>query len=202
MLSSAFFGHKPSKFQINPIVKSFIVSETFFWAGQNLMSPIFAIFVAQGLSDGSLEAAGTAVTVYMIARILAELISGKLLKDTKDSAKFWYSIIGVVVVGLGYVGMAFVSYVVWVYALQFMIGIGFGIASPAKYSLFSRHLDKGKESSEWSIYDAAIYAGMACTAMLGGFIANEYGFDLLLITSGIVIILGCIPYALFVFDKD
>ena len=60
-----------------------------------------------------------------------------------------------------------------------VIGLGLGISSPVKYSLFSTHLDKNKETSEWGIYDASVFMGMAMSATIGGFIAYRYGFSLL-----------------------
>ncbi len=76
MLNIAFGGHKPSKFKVNPIVKAFIISEIFFWSGANVIGPILAIYVANEVSGGSIEAAGTAVTAYLVARLFADTWDG------------------------------------------------------------------------------------------------------------------------------
>jgi len=202
MFHNPFAGHRPSLLKINPLVKAFIVSETFFWSGQNILAPIFAVFVAEDLSGGNLEVAGTAITVYMIARILSELYIGRLLKDSGDRKKLWYSILGISFISLCYFAMVWADTVFLVYVLQFLIGIGFGVVSPAKYALFSEHLDKGKESSEWSMYDATIFGGMAFTAMLGGFIAQEYSFDVLFLISALIMLGGAAPFAFIVLQND
>lgn len=202
MFHNPFNGHRPSQLQINPLVKAFILSETFFWSGQNLLAPIFSVFVAQELTGGSLEAAGTAVTVYMIARILAELYIGRLLKNSTDTKKLWYAILGIIFVSACYLGMAVANTVEVVYLLQFIIGLGFGVISPAKYALFSEHLDKGKETSEWSIYDATVFGGMAFTAMLGGYIAQQNGFDTLFAISAMIMAIGAVPFYFLTSQKQ
>ena len=44
MLKEQFIGRNPSHFQVNPVVKAFIVSESFLWSAYNFIVPIFAIF--------------------------------------------------------------------------------------------------------------------------------------------------------------
>ena len=62
-------------------------------------------------------------------------------------------------------------------------GAGLGIASPAKNSLFSIHLDKNKEAIEMGVTDAVVLVCMALAGALGGFIAITYGFKILFIQS-------------------
>ena len=79
--------------------------------------------------------------------------------------------------------------------------MGIGIASPAKNSLFSSHLDKDKEAMEWGIVYASVFMGMALSSVIGGFIANQYGFPLLFILAAIVNLLGVIPYFLYMHQE-
>ena len=98
---------------------------------------------------------------------------------------------------LGYVGFA-VTKDVWELFLYYgVIGVGLGIASPAKNCLFSSHLDKDKEVTEWSIYDGFVFMGMAMSATIGGFIANKYGFAFLFYLVSIINLLSIIPYLLY-----
>ena len=75
--------------------------------------------------------------------------------------------------------------------------MGLGIASPVKNSLFSTHLDKNKELTEWSIYDGFVFMGMAMSATIGGFVANRYGFTFLFYLVAITNLLSIIPYILY-----
>ncbi|NCS32086.1 MFS transporter [bacterium] len=198
MIFQSFLGHKPSKFHVNPIVRAFIISETFFWGGINFLGPVFAIFIANEVSGGSIEAAGTAATVYLLSRMVFELIAARSLNGASDDKKFVFAVVGILIVSIAYFGFVFASNITWVLILQALSGLGFGIVSPAKYVLFSEHLDKGKESTEWGVYDAVSMGGMALTAMLGGYVAQEYGFNVLFVVAGFLILLGAMPFTLFV----
>lgn len=82
-----------------------------------------------------------------------------------------------------------------------IIGIGLGIAAPAKNSLFAIHLDKNKEATEWSITDAVSFICMALATALGGFIATFYGFNILFVIACIINAIATIPYILLLFDN-
>ena len=148
MLTNPFLGKKPSQFQINPIVKAFIISDSFLWSGWNFITPIFAIFVTQGVTGGTMELAASAYSVHLIARVLVELVSGKLLQTSTDLKKYLTTILGISVLTISYLGFAQATNIVQVFLFYALAGVGLGIASPAKNSLFSSHLDKNKETSD------------------------------------------------------
>lgn len=201
MLKEQFLGKNPSHFQINPIVKSFIISETFLWSAWNFVTPIFAIFVVSNIQGGDVQIAASAFSVYLIARVFSELLSGRYLLKKTDRDKFVITIIGILFISLSYIGFAFSRTILFLFIFYAIAGIGLGIASPAKNSLFSTHLDKNKEPSEWGIYDAITFIGMALATALGGFIAGQYGFQFLFFLASIINLLGIFPYLLYIREK-
>lgn len=182
---------------MNSIVKAFIISEIFLWSSWNAITPIFAIFAATEISGGNTEIAASSFSAYLIVRVIFELVSGRYLAKSKDIQKFAVSIIGIFLVSLGYLGFALTKNVSSVFVFYGVIGMGLGIASPAKNSLFSTHLDKDKEVAEWSIYDGFVFMGMAMSATIGGFVANRYGFAFLFYLVAITNLLSIIPYILY-----
>jgi len=198
MLKEQFLGKNPSHFQINPIVKSFIISETFLWSAWNFVTPIFAIFVVSSIQGGDVQIAAAAFSVHLIARVFSELISGRYLLKKPDRVKFVITVIGMLFISLSYIGFAFSRTILVLFIFYAVAGIGLGIASPAKNSLFSTHLDRNKEPSEWGVYDAVVFIGMALATALGGFIAGQYGFQFLFFLASIVNLLGIFPYLLYI----
>lgn len=157
---------------------------------------MFGIFVANEVSGGSIEAASFCISLYMVCRVVGELIVGMRLNGASDRRKAQLSVVGIMFIALFHILFAFSNSVLMLYVLNSLIGLGFGVVSPAKYALFAEHLDKGKESSEWSIYDATTFGGMALSAAVGGVIAGQYGFGVLFVICGTLIFFSAIPYML------
>ena len=197
MIKEIFLGKKPSDFHINAVVRAFIISEIFLWSSWNAIIPIFAIFAATKIPGGNTEIAASSFSAYLIVRVIFELASGKYLSKSTDAQKFAMSILGIVLISLGYVGFALTKNVSSLFIFYGVIGMGLGIASPAKNCLFSSHLDKDKEVTEWSIYDGFVFMGMAMSATIGGFIANRYGFTFLFYLVAVTNLLSVIPYLLY-----
>lgn len=197
MIKEIFIGKKPSDFHMNAVVKAFIISEIFLWSSWNAIIPIFAIFAATKIPGGNTEIAASSFSAYLIVRVIFELISGRYLSRSTDMRKFTISIAGIILISLGYLGFAMTKNVSSLFLFYGVIGTGLGIASPAKNSLFSSHLDKDKEVTEWSIYDGFVFMGMAMAATIGGFVANRYGFTFLFYLVAITNLLSIIPYILY-----
>lgn len=196
MLKEVFSGHQPSHFSPNIFVKSVIISETIFWASQNLFAPIFAIFVATEISGGNIETAATTISVYWIVRILLELFSTIFFNKPKESTRLTLVIIGFLISGIAQLFFIHSESVLSVYIIYSLIGVGIGLASPQRNSLFSSHIDKDQETTEWGAYDIITFIGIALSTSLGGFIATQYGFKSLFLVSGILCLVSVIPYTL------
>lgn len=198
MLKEHFIGRLPSHFVMNPIVKAFVISESFLWSAWHLGFPIFSIFVVRSVTGGTIETAATAYSIHLITRVAFELISARqLLTHSTDKKRLIITVLGATCMTLAYIGLAFSKDITTVFFFFALAGAGIGFASPAKNSLFSIHLDKNKEATEWSIADSVTVACMALAAALGGFIATSYGFKALYLTAAVINILATLPYLLF-----
>jgi len=186
---------------MNPIVKAFIISEIFLWSSWNAIIPIFAIFAANRIPGSNIEIAAFSFSSYLVVRVIFDLISGRYLYRSKDVNKFAVAIVGIIFISVGYLGFAFMKNVPSLFIFYSIIGMGLGIATPAKNSLFSTHLDKNKEVTEWSIYDGFVFMGMAMAATIGGFVANRYGFTFLFYLVAATNLLSIIPYILYAKNK-
>ncbi len=198
MIKEVFIGKLPSNFSFNPTVKAFIVSETLVWSAWNLVTPIFAIFAVNEIPGSNIGIAGSVFSAYLIVRVICELLSGRYLMRSTAGLKFKMSILGIILLSLAYLGFAFSNSLLLLFVFYGLAGIGMGIASPAKASLFSSHIDKRVETVEWGLYDAIVFIGMALAAALGGFIADKYGFRLLFILAAVLNLVGSLPYLMFV----
>jgi len=198
MLRETFIGRVPSHFKLNRVVEAFIVSETFFWAAWNFITPIFAIFVISNIKGGNVQIAASAFSFYLITRVIFEIIAGRHSTGKSDLYKLWMTIAGMVLLSIAYLGFSFSHSILQLFFFYVITGIAIGIATPAKNSLFSAHLDHDKESTEWGLYDAVTLMGIALATALGGFIASAYGFQPLFLLAALINILGIIPYLIYI----
>lgn len=196
MLRELFIGKRPSHFHINPIVKAFVISECFLWSAWNFIIPIFAIFAINNIAGGKIELAASGYSIHLVFRVIFELIFGKYLARSNDSKMLKIAIFGILMISTSYLGFIFTSTIPMFFFFYAIAGVGFGIVSPAKNTLFSTHLDKNKESIEWGVSDATVFIAIALAAALGGFIAGQYGFRVLFILSAIINTISIVPYAL------
>jgi MFS family permease len=199
MIKEAFLGNNPSHFiKVDPLVKAYIVSECFLWSSWNFIIPIFAVFATTQIKGGTIQAAASSYSVYLMIRVVFELFSGKLVSGKSENQKILVIIAGISCLSLAYLGFAFSSSFVHLFLSFAIAGIGFGLAAPVKSSLFSMHLDKDKEATEWSFADASMFISMALATALGGFIAGFYGFKILFFLASIVNVFALLPYLLYV----
>jgi len=202
MLKNAFMGWRISHYHPNPVVKAFIISEGFFWSAWYFITPILAIFVIGDINKGTIEIAATAFSARLITQIIFELAAGKYLQKSTEIFKFITTIFGMVIISISYVGFSYTYTLIPLYFFYILNGMGFGISSPTKYALFSVHLDKNKETAEWSIRDAVTLIGMALATSLGGFMASRYGFRILFMIAAVINLIGTLPYLLYINHEE
>lgn len=196
MLQEILLGKNPNQFHVNPIVKVFIISEALLWGAMNFIVPIFALYVTE-IPGGNVEVAATVFSVYMLIRVIFELISGRFFARISDAKKLTITITGMCIMSLAYVGFAFSSQLTLIYFFYGLLGLGIGIISPVKNTLFSTHLDKNREATEWGFLDAIVFLVIAIASAVGGYTAQTFGFRSLFIIAATVNLLGIIPYLIY-----
>ncbi len=110
-------------------------------------------------------------------------------------------VLGMSLLSISYIGLAYVNDVAQVYFLYAMIGIALGIASPAKNTLFSAGVNKDKASFVWSVLDAGVFLSMALAAIIAGAIVGKYGFRTLFFIAAFINMTGIVPYFLYIRHK-
>lgn len=199
MIKDIFAGKSPFHLQMNTAVRALVVSDGLLWSAWNFVAPIFAVFAVQNVEGGSVEIAASGYSVYLVSRVMLELVTGKILsgKKNSESKRFLTLIVGMTTVSLAYIGFSFTTTIAQLFLFYALLGAAVGATTPARLAFFSIHLDKDKESLEWGVRDASVFGGMAMSAALGGFIAQRYGFQILFLISAIVNILALIPHMLY-----
>jgi len=131
-------------------------------------------------TGGSIEAAGIAVAIGLLVKAVLEMPVGMYIDKSPSEKDDLYSIIlGSFIMGAAILMYSFITDVWQMYLLQALMGAGAAISYPGWSSMFTKHIDKNREAFEWSLYDVFLGIGMAGAAAIGGFVANQYGFNMI-----------------------
>ena len=153
-------------------LKILIISSMFYSFSVGLLAPIFAIFV-QSIGGGILEAS-RAWFLYTLLIGITIVTFGRIEDKVSKREMF---LVGRILFTLSAAGYFFVENIEHLYFIQIILAISVAIIDPAFTALFSSSLRKGKESTEWATWEGATYIVMAVGAIIGGVVADTFGFN-------------------------
>lgn len=175
----------------NKVIKFLILSDLVFWTGWGLINPVFAIFVVDKIVGGSVFVVGIASAVYWITRSLFRVPIGVFL-DTCPSEKddYFALVTGLFITALIPFGYIFAKIPLHIYILQGIHGFALAMSLSGWTAIFTRHIDKGRESTEWGLDATSIGLGTAVAAAVGGWAVTRFGFDPVFAVVGILGLIG------------
>lgn len=153
-----------------------------------MSGPFYAIFV--GKVGGDIEVAGMAVALLFFIRGLASIIIAKFENKFKETE--YFLIIGGLLRSVGFAGYIFVKEPIHLGYISFVLGIADAIIYPAADALFSRHVEKGQDVSQWGWWEVMESWGTALGALIGGFVASLFGFNAVFFAMAIISVLNAV----------
>lgn len=162
-----------------------LFSDFFILLAAGMLTPIYAIFVEE--IGGDILAASGAWALFTFTSGFLIWLFGKWEDKTKHLEKmvFW----GYLIRCIAFLGYFFVANKYQLFGIQILLGIGMATSLPAYDSLYSKLLSKGKYASEWGTWEGVNLMAAAAAAIIGGVIANFFGFKILFLVmfaSGLI----------------
>lgn len=184
----------------NRVVKYLILSDIFFWMGWGLLSPIFSIFVVRRIQNADTFTAGMGISIFLIARALTRIPSSVIL-DTLVSEKddYFVLVIGIFITSLVPLAFLFANKPIHLYILQGIKGVSLGMVFSAWDAMFTRHINMGKEATQWSLDSTALGLSAGIAGIVGGWLVSKYGFDIVFV---LVSVLGIISSGILLALKE
>ncbi|MBD3207845.1 MAG: MFS transporter [Candidatus Nealsonbacteria bacterium] len=172
----------------NKHLKTLLALNAFFVFGATLLGPLYAVFVKD--IGGNILTVGWSFAIYMIILGLAAYVTGKLGDKIKE--KEYLLGLGYFLRGVGFFGYVFTQNSFHLLFVQIVLGVGEAFGNPSFKAIFSEHLDEGKYSSEWGVWDALYSVTVGLSAMIGAFIISSFGFETLFVIMGSIAFLSFI----------
>jgi len=178
---------------INPVIRFLIVSDTILIGAAGLLGPIFAIFIEEFIKGGNEAVAGIAAGIYLFSRSILQIpIAHFIDKIRGEKDDFWLMFIFTIAIAIIPLLYLIISTPLQLYIVQFILGFFTAFTFPAYMAIFTRHIDKGKEGTEWGIYFTLTDLVSAAFAVIGGYIAASMGFSPLIIGVVVISLIGAL----------
>jgi len=175
----------------NKVIKFLILSDLAFWSGWGLLTPVFAIFIVNRIRGGSALVVGLASAVFWIVRSLFRIPIGVFLDTCPTEKDDYFSLVaGLFITSLVPFGYLFARIPLHIYSLQALQGMGLAMSMSGWVAIFTRHVDEGKESTEWGLHATSFGIGTAIAGAVGGWAVDAFGFEPVFIAVGALSLLG------------
>lgn len=177
----------------NKVIRYLILSDLVLNTGWGLFAPLFAIFVLQRVEGGTAFVVGTAAAVFWLSRSLLRIpisiILDALPTEKDDYLVLVFGSFMVAFVAFGYIWAKFTWHI---YCLQALQGLGEAMLYAGYTAIFTRHIDKGKESTAWGLNATSVGLGIGFAGIVGGWTVTKFGFVPVLIAVGSLNIVGAL----------
>jgi len=185
--------------KLNKIIRYLVLSDLVFYSGWGLISPVFAIFLINSIQGGNALIVGMAAGIHLIVRSLLRVPFG-MYADKSQKIAYHLMIWGLLFSALIPIGYILSSMPVQIYILQAILGAALAMSTAGWTCLFSRHMDRGKESTEWGVDAVAVGLGPGIAGVLGGIGVTYFSFNSVFIAVTLVGLIGVLM--LLVIKKD
>lgn len=176
---------------VNPVIRFLIISDVVWNSAVGLLGPIFSLFIVDFIEGGSPAVAGVSATIYLVTKSVLQIpIASFIDKMRGEKDDFWILFIGSLVAALTPLLYLIIHTPAQLYAVQFVSGIAIAFTFPSYMAIYTRHIDKNQEGTEWGVYFTLTDMSAALAAVLGGVIAETSGFRPLIVVVVTVSILG------------
>jgi len=170
---------------LKKIIKIMILSDFVLSLGWGLVSPVFAIFIVEKIVDNlsvAAKTAGFASLCYLVTKAIFQLPLAKFL-DKRQNQKdiFFFLVTGTILASIVPIGYLFSSRAWHIFFWQTLFGFSMAMAHPSWLVIFTKHLDKGKETMEWALETTFLAIGSGIAGLIGGLIVASFGFKVLFI---------------------
>ena len=178
-------------FRANKVIKNLVKVNVAFWSGWGLISPLLAVFIVEKINGGSAVVVGTATAIYWLMRSTLRIPIGLYLDDNDgEEDDYWFLFFGAVLVSVVFFGYMMATLPWHIYFLQSVFSLGMVLYEAGMIAIFTRHIDKGKESTEWGIDSTISGIGIGLAGGMSGLLINKFGFGIVFAAGGIFTIIS------------
>ncbi len=177
--------------------KILLFGASFWWLGEGLFGPLFAVFT--GRIGGNVLDISSAWAIYLLVTGVLEIFIGRVA-DRIGHARLM--VFGYALNALFTFGYLFVHTPFALFAVQAGLGVALAFADPTWDALYSKHESRAKAGLIWGLEHGVEELITGVSIFIGGLIVSYFSFNGLFIIMGIIQTIGTIYQAkILYFDK-
>lgn len=188
--------------QVNKVVMTMVYADFLLISASGFLSPISAVYITTQIAGATLATVGFVTTLFWVVKSAVQIpVSAYADAQRGERDDFQFMIVGCIISSV--VPLLYYFYVreVWqLFAVETLNGVGYALQVPTWLAIFTRHIDRHRESSEWTIHSNAIGLGFAAAAAVGGVLADRFGFRVLFLLVSAFMFMGTVAL-LFIKDE-
>ncbi|MBU0708585.1 MFS transporter [Patescibacteria group bacterium] len=179
--------------EINPVIRFLIISDTVLVGAAGLLGPIFALFIGEFIQGSDEAVVGIAAGIYLFSKSILQIPVAHLIDRIRgEKDDFWLMFIFTIFIAIVPLLYLVISTPMQLYIVQFILGFFNAFVFPTYMAIFTRHIDKDKEGTEWGIYFTLTDVASATLAVIGGYVAVSAGFPVLVIAVVVLSLVGAL----------
>lgn len=170
------------------------LNDILFWGGDAFVSVIMALFVTQFIEGGTASSIGISFMIYRLLSSITTVPVGKFLDKHKGYIdEVWTLFIVSIFAGLTYIFLSYATQLWHLYLAMGILGICRAFDINAWKIIFYSHIESKTRGKTIGTYDASFSVAIGAIYALAGFVGDIYGFRIVIMIAGILIILGGFP---------
>jgi len=160
---------------------------SFWWFGEGLFGPLFAIFA--GRIGGSILDITWAWAIYLLTTGILEIALGRIF-DKVDHTKLMVA--GYALNAIFTFCYLFVYTPAGLFLVEAGLGVAAALADPTWDALYAKFGNSNKSGSIWGLENGTEQIITAVSILIGGMIVNYFSFVILFVIMGVIQTVGVI----------
>lgn len=166
---------------LNSKIKSLLYADAFWFFGEGMLGPLFAIFAGR-IGGDILEITWAWATYLIVAGILIMFI-GHLSDRVNKHKLVFYGYIFNAIFTFSYL---LVNSPIHLFIVQIGLGISAAMATPTWNALYAQYGNKSQHGLEWGLADGTSQLFTGLSIIIGGLIVVNLSFNILFIVMGLI----------------
>lgn len=168
-----------------------IASDMMIMGSLGMFASFFAIYVEDFIAGGNEAVIGIAFSIYLFSRSILQIPIATYIDRVKgENDDYFLLVFFTILAGLTNIAFLFINQVWQLYILEMLFGLFTAITYPSYMAIYTHHIDPNMEGTEWGLYYSLVDLSGAVLAALGGYIAENFGINYLVIIVTIMCVSG------------